>query len=404
VGFGSVKTKGRPVSVMAHLKRSIIEVKAVENCLAHALVIAIAKVRKDPNYNSYRRGLKIYPAVNALFRETGIDLRNGGGIPELTRFQEHFLEYRIFVHSGLNCDNIMFYGQVESNVRVNLLYDDVKRHFHVITNLIGAMAQRYICNGCNKGCKRGVTHKCDVTCSGCTSVPPCVPDADRRIPCDQCNRHFRRRICFNNHKILRPAGTRLTVCESRRCCAKCGALVTDLKHECHKIFCKNRKRNREIGHLCYMAPLQNKPRPSQKVLYVFYDFETTQDTRFTQTATRHVPNLVCVQQFCSMCDNQPDANIDCVRYGKRTHSFWEDPVGDMLAYLCEPRPWADNVIAIARNAKTFDLHFILSRAIMLKWQPELIMNGVKIMCMKVEHTYHVPRQPKLPPVSSTQIA
>jgi hypothetical protein len=103
VGFGRVKTKGRPISVMAHLKRSIIEVKAAENCLAHALVIAIAKVRNDLNYNSFRRGLKIYPAVNALLRETGIDLRNGGGIPEFTRFQEHLdhrhVRYSMFLRS-----------------------------------------------------------------------------------------------------------------------------------------------------------------------------------------------------------------------------------------------------------------------------------------------------------------
>jgi hypothetical protein len=41
IGFG-VKSKGRPLSVMAHLKRSIIEVKAETICLAHALIIAIA--------------------------------------------------------------------------------------------------------------------------------------------------------------------------------------------------------------------------------------------------------------------------------------------------------------------------------------------------------------------------
>ena len=42
-GFGrGIKTKGRPLSVMAHLKRSIVEVKAEESCLAHAIIIAIA--------------------------------------------------------------------------------------------------------------------------------------------------------------------------------------------------------------------------------------------------------------------------------------------------------------------------------------------------------------------------
>jgi hypothetical protein len=30
---------------------------------------------------------------------------------------------------------------------------------------------------------------------------------------------------------------------------------------------------------------------------LFYDFETTQDTKFSENATEHIPNLVCVQQF-----------------------------------------------------------------------------------------------------------
>jgi hypothetical protein len=57
----------------------------------------------------------------------------------------------------------------------------------------------------------------------------------------------------------------------------------------------------------------------------------------------------------------------------------------LLRYLCEQRPWVNKVIAIAHNAKAFDLHFTLNRAILLKWQPEIITNGMKIMCMKFEH-------------------
>ena len=79
VGFGGVKTKGKQLAALAHLKTSIIEVKT-ENCLAHALIIAIARLEKDPNYDSYRRGCKILPVVNHLIQTTGIDLTNGGGI------------------------------------------------------------------------------------------------------------------------------------------------------------------------------------------------------------------------------------------------------------------------------------------------------------------------------------
>jgi hypothetical protein len=57
----------------------------------------------------------------------------------------------------------------------------------------------------------------------------------------------------------------------------------------------------------------------------------------------------------------------------------------MLSYLYEPRPWVKKIIAIAHNAKAFDLNFILNRAVLLKWQPQLIVNGLKIMCMKMEH-------------------
>ena len=58
-----MKSKGRPLSVMAHLKTSIVEEKAEDKCLAQALVIAISRLENDPNYNSYRRGYRIDPVV-----------------------------------------------------------------------------------------------------------------------------------------------------------------------------------------------------------------------------------------------------------------------------------------------------------------------------------------------------
>jgi hypothetical protein len=132
-----------------------------------------------------------------------------------------------------------------------------------------------------------------------------------------------------------------------------------------------------------MRPLKDTVPSDDGVLFVFYDFETTQNTRFSDSATLHVPNLVCVQQVCSQCENVEDG--DCQRCGVRKHSFWEDPVASLLAYLCQSRPWVKKVVAIAHNAKAFDLHFILNRAVQLHWKPDLIMNGLKIMCMKMEH-------------------
>ena len=219
VGFGSpgdgIKSKGRPLSVMTNLKNSIIRIKTETNCLAHALIIAIAKLTNDPNYKAYIEDRKIYPVVSNLLETTGINLENGGGIPELESFKDHFRQYKIVVYAGLNCDDIMFEGRVETPERLNLLYDEVNRHYHVIGNLTAAMAKRYVCKACGKGGRHDVRHTCDQTCSNCMASPPCV-STGVRIPCADCDRHFRSQICFANHK--RRIGNKRPVCERKRNC------------------------------------------------------------------------------------------------------------------------------------------------------------------------------------------
>ena len=117
VGFVKrlLKSRGRPLAVMAHLKRSIVEVKAKENSLAPAPVIAIARADNAPNYKAYRKVRKIGQAVQTLLKTTGIDPFTRGGIAELIRFQEHIREYKTVVYNGLSCDDILFEGQVDSS-------------------------------------------------------------------------------------------------------------------------------------------------------------------------------------------------------------------------------------------------------------------------------------------------
>ena len=201
VGFGkwAIKSKGRTLSVLARLKTSVVEVKEIENCLAHALIIEIAKADNNPEYVAYRRCYKIRPIVQDLLATTGIDLTRCGGIPELIKFQEHFRDYKINVYQGLACEDIMFEGQVDLPKIINLLYDDVERHYHMIVNITGAMSKRLMCKACNKSCARDATNRCDQTCSDCMARPSCAFSAVR-IPCAECNRHFRTQTCFANHK------------------------------------------------------------------------------------------------------------------------------------------------------------------------------------------------------------
>jgi hypothetical protein len=54
----------------------------------------------------------------------------------------------------------------------------------------------------------------------------------------------------------------------------------------------------EMWAICFMRPLKDVlPANANNVLYVFYDFETTQNKSYSDTAKEHVPNLVCGNSF-----------------------------------------------------------------------------------------------------------
>ena len=197
-GKKAEKTKGRSISVLSAIKTSIVTVKAVFMCLAHALIIAMAKVNDDSKFKSYRDGYGLKEPVEKLLKASGVDLSNGGGFKELQQFQEYLSDYKIIVFDGLNPDRVMFSGNSLSAKKLYLLYDRNNEHYNVITNLKGAMAKRYICNGCDT--LYDYTHKCDKVCSLCTATPPCTKDESKY--CCICNRWFLSEKCFQNHLIL----------------------------------------------------------------------------------------------------------------------------------------------------------------------------------------------------------
>jgi hypothetical protein len=95
-------------------------VKTEANCLSHALIIDIAKITNDPDYEAYIQDRNILRVVDNLLAKPGISLDNGN-ISELERFQEHFSKYHIAVYTGQNFDSIMCEGHVETSERINLL-------------------------------------------------------------------------------------------------------------------------------------------------------------------------------------------------------------------------------------------------------------------------------------------
>ena len=55
-GNGGVKTKGRSLDAISAIKKSIVRFKAVMNCLAYALFIAMVRLNEDPKYRLYKDG------------------------------------------------------------------------------------------------------------------------------------------------------------------------------------------------------------------------------------------------------------------------------------------------------------------------------------------------------------
>jgi ribosomal protein L37E len=130
------------------------------------------------------------------------------------------------------------------------------------------------------------------------------------------------------------------VCERKKNCASCGGQLTSKTRVFQTLLCQLQAQRGGRAPLLHAA-LKNRLPLNDNVLYVFYDFETTQDTEIAQdaaaadSATRlHVPNLVCLQPFCSECEAMADIDAECGRCGKRRHAFWEDPVADLLSHLC----------------------------------------------------------------------
>ena len=177
------------------------------------------------------------------------------------------------------------------------------------------------------------------------------------------------------------------VCQWRQVCRNCNySVTTDLKHECFKKFCNICNKKQPSGHFCYVAPLKPS-KLSDNFLYVFFGTECTQDLEKLDGSFEYVPNLICAQQMCSNCEAVDEMSVDCEKCGKRIHVLWQGPVGKFINYLRQSRTFADMVYIISHNSREYDAQFLLRRFLELRWTPQLIMDGSKILSMVVENLH-----------------
>ena len=85
------------------MRKGIVTIKNTDNlCLPRALVVALANIKKDSNFNKVRKdtGKIQTERTKMLMEQAQVTIpEEGAGIPELQKFQQYLREFKIVVYS-----------------------------------------------------------------------------------------------------------------------------------------------------------------------------------------------------------------------------------------------------------------------------------------------------------------
>ena len=164
----------------------------------------------------------------------------------------------------------------------------------------GFLCKKYYSHTCKEGYTHRDKHKCPTKCLACFKSDSNCRNSE--ITCNDCNRVFFGQIWFDEHKRNRGTGKkRDVVCELVQKCLGCKRTVCDLKkHICGYSDCSNcGVYCNPQNYKCYMKPIETKGGgciheiPCEETTkkkdwclccktrttnYMFYDFETQQNT------------------------------------------------------------------------------------------------------------------------------
>ena len=378
-----------------NLKKSVITIKNTDSiCLSRAIVTASANINrtkwtKSQIKNGFNGSRKLQETeALKLHEEAGVDINEfGNTLEDVNKFAKH-LGIQINIVDG-DLFNEMIHttdNKVES-VESNMIYlYKNKSHFDVITSMPGLLCKAYYCHTCKKPYAHRDKHKCPTKCLACfKSDGGCKNPKEDTIVCKDCNRTFLGQKCFDEHK--RNRGTKKDtdipdiVCNTVQKCLSCKRTVPDLKvHKCGYSECSNCGRYCNPNtHKCYMQRVETKGGEctrgtevpcdetpdlakskwckcckTRTEKYMFYDFETQQDTG------THIVDWVHAWDFDGT-----------------EHTF--NNINDFCKKMLSDE--FTGYTFIAHNAKAFDSQFVLKYCVDSGIKPYCIYNGTKIMYM-----------------------
>lgn len=263
-------------------------------------------------------------------------------------------------------------------------------------------SRSYFCHHCNKAYSNREEHRCAHTCPCCYSQDAC-PNV-KLITCDDCKRFFRGQICYNNHKIRykqkgnnnKRQKVESSICDRVKRCAECNEHIhrANLKqpHQCGFFECRTCKKIVEKeNHLCYMQKIGDDDdddeirvndnnvkadKIEQIPIFVFYDFECTQEKKISESIFEHEPNLVIAHVTCDECRKWV-GDFVCKRCGEKRKIFWgKECLNNFAKWL-----FADTrkcITAMAHNSKGYDGQLIMRYLVNNGVIPLIVNKGVKV--------------------------
>ena len=311
-GLGRLRVDKHNIS----LKKSVITIKNTDSiCLSRAIVTAVANINgtkwtKSQIKNGFNGSRKLQETeALKLHEEAGVDISEfGNTLEDVNKFAKH-LGIQINIVDGDMFNELIHTTEGESNVGNMIYLYKNNNHFDVITSVPGFMCKDYYCHTCKKSYSKRDTHKCPTKCLSCFKTDSgCRDNKEHTTFCEKCNRTFFGQACFDEHKRNRgiKEGKMDVVCKTVQKCLECKRTVRNLeKHICGYSECSNCRKYCDLNtHKCHMKCVETKGGkctseteiPCDETTpdlakskwckccktctekYMFYDFETQQDT------------------------------------------------------------------------------------------------------------------------------
>ena len=360
-GSGRSRRTTLDIKEFLHKKRSIIVIKNNDDlCLARALVVAIAKIEKDPSYMRLINPQKKTQEKKAreLHELARVPL-GPCGLPEVELFQKYLTKYEMNIVSTAHNSSIIYPPKPTTNNVTPIYLHLHENHYDVITSMPGFLSSSYFCHACRKSYSNKHAHLCPGMCKSCRAYDCVVNDP---VDCNLCKRWFKSKACYDRHK--EPFGGARSVCEAIKKCEKCGKSMQVRQLNSKKHVCEKKCStcgivlNEKEEHKCYIQKTEQKEE-SQYSELLFFDLECTQENGI------HKANLCIVHN---------EAGDEWLFQGNTT-------IKDFCEWLFTKEH--QDCIVVAHNFQGYDGYFIQNYLNENAVKYEIILRGAKILSMTV---------------------